>query len=107
MSKSNRDFLHIAEETMQRISSAIEEADSNFDLEVDINGDSISIEFQDGSKYLINIHGSTKEIWVSSPVSGGSHFSYYEDSWKDSADNDLYELITEELEELGGVSIRL
>ena len=106
---SNADFLEVAEETLKNIANAIEEADSLFDLEVDATGDSLSIEFADGSKYLINIHASTEEIWVSSPLTGGGHFAYDEDegTWKDSSDNDLLELITEELEDLGGVSIRL
>ena len=106
---SNADFLEIAEATLKNIANAIEEADSSFDLEVDATGDSLNIEFADGSKYLINIHSGSEEIWVSSPLTGGSHFAYDENdgTWKDSDENDLLELITEELEDLGGVSIRL
>lgn len=106
---SNADFLEVAEETLQNIASAIEEADSSFELDVDATGDSLSIEFADGSKYLISTHASTNEIWVSSPLSGGSHFALDEDegTWKDSSENDLLELVTEELEELSGISIRL
>ncbi len=106
---SNADFLEVAEETLKNIANAIEEADSSFELDVDATGDSLNIEFPDGSKYLINIHGSSSEIWVSSPLSGASHFGYDEDdgTWKDSSENDLFELVTEELEDLGGISIRL
>lgn len=106
---SNADFMEMAEEILQNIANAIEEADSAFELDVDTTGDSINIEFPDGSKYLINIHASSKEIWISSPLSGGSHFTYDDDdgTWKDSSENDMCELITEELEELGGISIRL
>lgn len=106
---SNADFIEKAEELLQHILTAIEEADSNFELDVDSTGDSISIEFQDGSTLLINTHTSTDEIWVSSPISGGSHFSYDENEeiWKDSSDTDLLELVTQELEELSGISIRL
>ena len=105
---SDTDFLEVAEEALQNIAKAIEEADSGFELDVDATGDSLNIEFPDGSKYLINIHASSSEIWVSSPLSGASHFAYDDDeTWKDSNDNDLRELITEELEELGGISIRL
>jgi len=106
---SNADFLELAEEVLQNIANAIEEADSAFELDVDATGDSLSIEFSDGSKYLINIHASSEEIWVSSPVSGASHFSYDEEdgTWKDSNETDLCEMVTEELEELSGISIRL
>ncbi len=106
---TNADFLENAEELLQNIANAIEEADSSFQLDVDAMGDSVNIEFPDGSKYLITTHASTEEIWVSSPISGGSHFSYDdgEGVWKDSSDNDLLELVTQELEELGGISIRL
>jgi iron donor protein CyaY len=106
---SNTDFLELAEEVLQNIASAIEEADSAFELDVDATGDSINIEFSDGSKYLINIHASSQEIWVSSPVSGACHFAYDEDegTWKDANETDLCELVTEELEELSGISIRL
>ena len=106
---SDVDFLEVAEEMLKNIANAIEEADSAFELDVDATGDSLNIEFPDGSKYLINIHGSSEEIWVSSPLTGGSHFAYDEDdgTWKDSNETDLCELVTEELEDLGGISIRL
>lgn len=105
---SDADFLEVAEEVLHNIAKAIEEADSGFELDVDATGDSLSIEFPDGSKYLINIHASSNEIWVSSPLTGGSHFSYDDDeTWKDSDENDLRELVTEEIEELCGISIRL
>jgi frataxin len=106
---SNAEFLELAEEVLKNVANAIEEADSGFELDVDAMGDSLSIEFADGGKYLINIHASSEEIWVSSPVSGAGHFAYDEDdgTWKDSNETDLCELITEELEELSGISIRL
>ena len=106
---SNADFLELAEEILHNIAKSIEEADSAFELDVDATGDSLKIEFADGSKYLINIHASSEEIWISSPLSGGGHFAYDEDegTWKDANETDLCELVTEELEELSGISIRL
>ncbi len=96
----NSDFILLAEETLQTIYDAIEAADQEFTLEVDLLGGVLNIELPDGGEYVINKHAPTTQIWLSSPTSGASHFSYDEDDerWTDTSGNDLHEMLQSELE---------
>lgn len=96
----NSDFTILAEETLQAIYDAIEAADESFILEVDLMDNVLNIELPDGGEYVINKHDASGQIWLSSPMSGASHFSYDEDDerWTDSSGNDLYEILQNELE---------
>ena len=45
----------------------------------------LEIEFEDGSKMVINRHGAAREIWVAAK-SGGFHFRYDGNKWRDTRD---------------------
>ncbi|HUN70288.1 MAG TPA: iron donor protein CyaY [Burkholderiales bacterium] len=45
----------------------------------------IEIEFDDGSKMVINRHGAAREIWVAAK-SGGFHFRHDGAAWRDTRD---------------------
>lgn len=52
----------------------------------------------DKGQYVINKHSVTRQIWVSSPVSSASKFTYDESEQKWlSNGRELYDLITSEL----------
>jgi CyaY protein len=68
-------FLQHAERELDRLEAAIERtADAaGEDLEVSRTGNVIEVEFDDGSKLIINSHEAAGEIWVAAR-SGGFHF---------------------------------
>jgi len=43
----------------------------------------LEVEFEDGSKMVINRHGAAREIWVAAK-SGGFHFRYDGAEWRDT-----------------------
>ena len=45
----------------------------------------LEIEFDDGSKMVINRHGAAREIWVAAK-SGGFHFRHDGTAWRDTRD---------------------
>src|SRR3990172_1688930 len=45
----------------------------------------LEIEFDDGSKMVINRHGAAREIWVAAR-SGGFHFRWDGAAWRDTRD---------------------
>jgi len=49
--------------------------------DVDLLEDSVIITLPAGQQYVINKHGVTQQIWVSSPFSGAHHFVYQNDQW--------------------------
>jgi frataxin len=50
------------------------------DLESDLMNGILSIKNNEG-EYVINLHNITKQIWVSSPISGAHHFAYVDGQW--------------------------
>mgnify|MGYP000052897719 FL=1 len=68
-------FETVADETLARLLDNIEETFGD-SLDVDIEDGILTIELLSGGKYVINKHFHQRQIWVSSPVSGASHFAY-------------------------------
>ena len=67
-------FEAVAEAALGRIESVLEdEAD---DLEVDRQGGVLTIETADGATFVLNKHAPLRQLWLSSPVSGASHYDY-------------------------------
>jgi len=54
------------------------------DADVQSKGSGVlEIEFEDGSKMVINRHGAAREIWVAAK-SGGFHFRFDGNAWRDT-----------------------
>ncbi|MBY0282145.1 MAG: iron donor protein CyaY [Alphaproteobacteria bacterium] len=68
-----------AYKTMEFIADAIE---TQGELEIDYDGKALQIHLSDGRQYLINFHGITNQLWLSSPFSGAHHFDYKEGDWQ-------------------------
>lgn len=91
------EFITLAEKTLQQLSDTLEEADPEGALDIDFNNGILTIELPDGGQYVINRHNASGQIWLSSPKSGASHFSYQEREWVDSKGNRLKALLQKEL----------
>ncbi|MFV9856992.1 MAG: iron donor protein CyaY, partial [Rickettsia aeschlimannii] len=63
---------------------------------VDLQGDILNLDTDKGV-YVINKQSATKEIWLSSPVSGPYHFFYEQGEWINRAGLELMAILTEEL----------
>lgn len=70
-----------ASKTMESIAGALEALDE-LDFEIDYDGKALEIYLSDGQQYLINFHGVTNQLWLSSPFSGAHHFDYKEENWQ-------------------------
>lgn len=68
-------FEDLAEETLERLFDALDAAVGD-DADVDFDSGILTIELEDGRQYVINKHTASKEIWVSSPVSGAAHYAF-------------------------------
>ena len=81
------EFNQSVEAALSRIEHGIEGADLDFETPAD---GILEIEFDDGSKIIINRHGVAREIWVAAR-SGGFHFKSQGDVWVDTkTGEDLY-----------------
>ncbi|MEW6132995.1 MAG: iron donor protein CyaY [Pseudomonadota bacterium] len=79
---SDSEFIQLADAAFARIQQGLENADLDFEQPTD---GILEIEFDDGSKMVLNRHGSAREIWVAAR-SGGFHFRHDGAAWKDTRD---------------------
>ena len=91
------EFIELAESTLQRIQSAVEAV--NDDLDVDRQGNVLTIEFDDGFQIVINMQTPTRQLWLAS-LKGGHHYERSGQEWLDtcsrhSITEDLSALLTQ------------
>lgn len=97
----HKEFGLLAQTALTRIQSGLENAELDFESPAD---GVLEIEFDDGSKIVINRHGVAQEIWVAAR-SGGFHFRPTNGIWKDSRDGeDLYIKLARLIAQQGGVT---
>lgn len=100
-------FLLIADETLQSIYDQLEENLPDH-LESDLDSGVLTIKLETEQEYVINRHLPNRQIWMSSPLSGGTHFDYNEKSgkWLSSRNREIFlkALLASEISQLTGVS---
>ncbi|MGI2260297.1 iron donor protein CyaY [Shewanella sp. GXUN23E] len=84
MAMTDTEFHQLADEMFQTIESAIENAidEQDADVDVDASGGVLQLEFDDGSKIVINKQEPLHQIWVATKF-GGYHFSFENGQWLD------------------------
>lgn len=101
-----REFNGLAEAMLRRIEDAIEVCGADLDLEVKPGG-VLEVEFEDGSKVIINRHTAAREIWVAAR-SGGYHFRPEGGGWIGTRNGEeLMAAIGRCLSEQAGAPVRL
>src|SRR5437016_10114683 len=77
-----REFAKRADEALERIEAALEATGVEADVELK-EGGVLEIEFEDGSRMVINRHGAARELWVAARA-GGFHFRWDGTAWRDT-----------------------
>ncbi len=93
---NQQEFSLLAKKTLFYIFETIEDQDQECIYDIDFDGDIVTVKSPDGV-FVINKHSAAQEIWLSSPISGPYHFSPTESSWQSSSDEDLYDILSTEL----------
>ncbi len=80
------EFTALAEQTMMAIEEAVE--NSGADIDYDTISDILTLEFESGSKIIINKQTPVSQLWVAAR-SGGFHFDYDAESasWRLDSDH--------------------
>jgi CyaY protein len=101
-----REFNALADAALRRIEDAIESCGADVDLEVKPGG-VLEVEFEDGSKIIINRHTAAREIWLAAR-SGGYHFRPEAGRWVGTRDGEeLMAAIARCMSEQAGEEVRL
>ncbi|MHB1373944.1 MAG: iron donor protein CyaY [Thauera sp.] len=85
-------FNALAEAELARIESALEASGVDIDIEPKPGG-ILELEFDNGTKMIINRHTAAREIWVAAK-SGGFHFRPLDGRWVNTRDGaDLWAML--------------
>jgi len=76
------EYTRLADETLRKIEHALEAVDEGLDFEL-APGGILEVEFDNGSKIIINKQAAAQEIWVAAK-SGGYHFRWDGSAWHDT-----------------------
>jgi iron donor protein CyaY len=104
---NDAEFDHAANATLSAMLDVLEPEDDAGALEVEFQAGVMSITLADRRQFIINKHAPTKQLWLSSPVSGGLHFSFDADSkeWVLPDGRLLCSILTSELQNLAGIKV--
>jgi len=78
------EFERVADATLAALERALEDGLPGADVQAKGAG-MLEVEFDDGSKIIVNRHGAAREIWVAAR-SGGFHFRHDGALWRDTRD---------------------
>jgi frataxin len=89
----DREFAAEADRTLQRLQDAVERALADDDPEIELRGGILTIELAAGGQFVVNKHAPTRQIWVSSPVSGAAHYAWdtVAGCWRSTRSPDILE----------------
>ena len=101
-----REFEARAASALERIELALDESGVDADVELK-EGGVLELEFDDGSKIIVNRHGAAREIWVAAR-SGGFHFRWDGAAWRDTRDgSELFAALSKLVSAQGGKGVIL
>ncbi len=85
---SEADYDSVAAPELQRLIASLDELASDA-VEAELASDILTIEFEDGARYVLNSHRAARQIWLSAERSAW-HFDFLPDgkSWVASKSGD-------------------
>lgn len=78
------EFEMLADAALAAVERALEASGVDADTQTKGSG-VLEIEFDDGSRMVLNRHGAARELWVAAR-SGGFHFRHDGQAWRDTRD---------------------
>ena len=76
--------------------------------EVELRGGILTIDCAGGGQFVVNKHAPNREIWLSSPVSGATHFARRGEEWVSTRGTDRFaERLAADLADATGVRVDL
>ncbi len=93
------DFITLVSQELYHLQERLEILLDEDEYEIDFLEEVLYITTKDSSKFVLNKHLPTKQIWLSSPVSGAHHFSYCSanNSWQSTTGKILKDVLNSEL----------
>lgn len=80
---NEKEFEERAAEALRKLEAALRDAAD--ELDADLAGDILTLEFDDGDKFVVNSHSAARQIWLAASLSA-MHFDWHPptQSWRDT-----------------------
>jgi CyaY protein len=102
---TDSEYLSLAEAALAAVEQAVEA--SGADIDTERSGNVLTLEFDNGSKIIVNLQAPMHEIWVAAK-SGGFHFRYREEAWRDTrSERELFAALSEFASQQAGEAVTL
>jgi CyaY protein len=101
-------FQRAADATLDAIEAALERAaDDGLEVDVERQGNVITLTFDDDSKIVVNSHSAAQEIWIAARA-GGFHYRQRDGRWIDGRSGDeLWAVLSRLVSQQGGAAVVL
>lgn len=77
------EFSQLVDKTLRQIERAIEDSDADIDFEM--TAGILELEFENGSRIIVNRQSANQELWVAAK-SGGFHYIWKDNAWRNTRD---------------------
>lgn len=81
----NRESSKVFESLLARLEA--EDIDMKFDNDIEFSGDVLNVRTAHRGTWVLNKHGVTKQIWLSSPITGPSKYNYFPPNFNPETDS--------------------
>lgn len=78
---SDSEYLTRAEAALAAIERTLD--DTEADIEFERSGNVLTLEFENGTKIIVNLQPPMQEIWIAAKA-GGFHFRFTDGAWHDT-----------------------
>lgn len=99
------EFHQLSDQMLEFLSDALENADQDGRIDVELIQGVLTLSLPHAKTIIISKHGISRQLWVSSPLSGGTHFSYADGTWVLADGRELLTLLRQELQQLAGIEL--
>ena len=103
---NDKEFSALADAALKQIEAALEQSGADLDFAM-VSEQVLEIEFDNGSKIIVNRHDAAQEVWVAAR-SGGFHYRWDGARWQDTRrDEELMVALSRLVSEQGGAVVSL
>jgi len=97
------EFNELADAVFKHIEQSVDA--SSEEIECNLNGPVMELEFADESQIVINRHGPNQEIWLAAK-SGGFHYAYHDGQWISRRDgSELFSKLGQLIKQIAGKTV--
>lgn len=107
MSVDESRFAAAADQFLNHLADTIDDVLGD-DIDAELQGGILTLSLESGGQYVINKHAPNRQIWMSSPVSGATHYDFADGQWVSTRDSSarLPLVLAQELNDRFGGAIK-